>query len=282
VYGGAVKAQFAEDRPAVMGILNVTPDSFSDGGRFADADAAVACALQMAADGADIVDVGGESTRPGSAPVGAETEIARTVPVIRALAARTDAVLSIDTTKPEVAEAAVAAGARMINDVSGLRHGDALARIAARSGAHLVLMHSRGTPADMQKDPAHLEYSDVVADVAAELSRSADRAIAAGVRRDRIWIDPGIGFAKTPEQNYALLARLGEIAALGYPVLVGPSRKAFIGAATGAPVGDRLGGTAAAVALSVLNGARGVRVHDVAAMRQAALVAHAVRGRGRP
>jgi dihydropteroate synthase len=278
VYCGSGKSPLPENRPVVMGILNVTPDSFSDGGRFAAPDTAVAHALQMVADGADIVDVGGESTRPGSAPLDAATEIARTAPVIRAIAARTDAVISIDTTKPEVAEAAIAAGARMINDVSGLRGGDGLAALAARAGAQLVLMHSRGTPADMQRNSAHLEYTDVVADVASELARAAAVALAAGVPRERIWIDPGIGFAKTPEHNYALLARLPELAALGFPVLVGPSRKSFIGAATGAAVGDRLAGTAAAVAISVFGGARGVRVHDVAPMRQAADTAFALRG----
>jgi dihydropteroate synthase len=264
-----------------MGVLNVTPDSFSDGGRFADPEAAVAHALRMVADGADIVDIGGESTRPGSAAVDAATEIERTVPVIRGVAARADAVISIDTTKPEVAAAAVEAGARMINDVSCLRGGRALAEIAARRGADLVVMHSRGTPADMQKDPAHLEYADVVAEVAAELARAAAMALEAGVPRERIWLDPGIGFAKTPEQNYALFARLPELVALGFPVLVGPSRKSFIGAATGAPVHDRLGGTAAAVALSIFLGARGVRVHDVGVMRQAADTAFALRGGAR-
>jgi dihydropteroate synthase len=257
-----------------MGILNVTPDSFSDGGLYADPPRAIAHALRMVEEGADIVDVGGESTRPGSAQIPAATEIERVVPVIRGVAARADVVISIDTTKPEVAEAAIAAGARMINDVSGLRGGPGLAAIAAASGADLVIMHSRGTPADMQRST---EYDDVVTDVMAELAPSIDAALGAGLPRERIWLDPGIGFAKTPVQNLQLIARLCELAALGFPLLVGPSRKSFIGAVTGAPTGDRLGGTAAAVAVAVLQGARAVRVHDVALMRQAVLIATALR-----
>jgi dihydropteroate synthase len=281
VYCGAVKSLRFEDRPVVMGILNVTPDSFSDGGRYADPERAIAHGLRMIEEGADIIDVGGESTRPGSAPVSAAVEIERVVPVIRGLLERADVAVSVDTVKPEVAEAAVAAGARMINDVSGLRGGPELAEVAAASGADLVLMHSRGTPSDMQADPAHLEYSDVVADAIAELEPSVERALGAGVSRERIWLDPGIGFAKTAAQNLELMARLEELAALGYPVLVGPSRKSFIGTLTGAPTGERLGGTAAAVAISILHGARGVRVHDVAEMRQAASIAAALRDRRR-
>jgi dihydropteroate synthase len=257
-----------------MGILNVTPDSFSDGGLYADPEKAVAHALRLVEEGADIVDVGGESTRPGSAPVPAAAEAERVLPAILGLAARSDVMISIDTTKPEVAEAAVRAGARMINDVSGLRGGPELAAVAAGSGALLVLMHSRRTPADMQEAT---RYGDVVADVRAELEPCIERALSAGVKEDRVWIDPGIGFAKTAEQSLELLARLPELVRLGYPVLVGPSRKSFIGASTGAAVGDRLGGTAAAVAIAVLHGARAVRVHDVAATRQAALIAAAIR-----
>jgi dihydropteroate synthase len=257
-----------------MGILNVTPDSFSDGGLYALPEEAIAHGLRMIEEGADVVDVGGESTRPGSAPLPAAIEMERVVPVIRGLAARTDVTISIDTVKPEVAEAAVAAGARMINDVSGLRGGPGLAAIAAASGADLVIMHSRGTPADMQQSTG---YGDVVADVMAELAPSIETALGAGVPRERIWLDPGIGFAKTVAQNLELMARLEELVALGYPILVGPSRKSFIGALTGAPAGERLGGTAAAVALCVIHGARAVRVHDVATMRQAALIAAAMR-----
>jgi dihydropteroate synthase len=259
--------------PLVMGIVNVTPDSFSDGGRFLDPDAAVAHGLALSSQGADILDVGGESTRPGSASVGAGEELARVLPVIRGLAARCSAAISVDTTKPEVAREAVKAGATIINDVSMLRNGPDLAEIAAEAGAQLVLMHSRGTPADMQD---LVGYGDVVEEVARELLDAAGRAEAAGVDASRIWIDPGIGFAKTAEQNLEILARLREITSLGYLVLVGPSRKSFIGALCGAAASDRLGGTAAAVALAVRGGAAAVRVHDVAVMRQAAIVAHAV------
>ncbi|MDD5309675.1 MAG: dihydropteroate synthase [Deltaproteobacteria bacterium] len=259
--------------PLVMGIVNVTPDSFSDGGRFLDPHAAIAHGLALSSEGADILDVGGESTRPGSAPVSAQEELARVLPVIRALAGRCHAVISVDTTKPEVAREAAKVGAKIINDVSMLRDGPALAEVAAETGAELVLMHSRGTPADMQDD---IRYGDVVEDVARELLEAAGRAEAAGVDASRVWIDPGLGFAKTVEHNLELLARLPELAALGYRVLVGPSRKSFIGALTGAPVNDRLGGSAAAVALAVMGGAAAVRVHDVAIMRQAAIVAHAV------
>lgn len=261
-----------------MGILNVTPDSFSDGGLFVDPEKAVAHGLRMVEEGADVVDVGGESTRPGSAPVAAAVEIERVLPIIRALKARADVAVSIDTKKPEVAEAALAAGAEIVNDVSGLRYDPRLAAVAAKAGAALVIMHSRGTPADMQSNPAHLEYADVVQDVAAELATAVEVALAAGVSRERIWLDPGIGFAKTAAQNLELIARLAELAAAGYPLLVGPSRKSFIGAITGARAGERTGGTAAAVAIAVLNGARAVRVHDVAVMRQAALIASALRG----
>jgi dihydropteroate synthase len=257
----------------IMGVLNVTPDSFSDGGRFLDPGAALERALRLREEGADIIDIGGESTRPGSLPVSEEEELARVVPVVRALAGRSRITISVDTTKPRVAREAVAAGAGMINDVSTLRNGDALARVAAESGVDLVIMHSRGSPADMQAAPC---YDDLLDEVAGELLEAAGRARRAGVDAERIWLDPGIGFAKTAAQNAELIARTRELAGLGYPLLVGPSRKSFIGAFTGAAVGDRLGGTAAAVAAAVLGGARAVRVHDVAVMRQAAIVAHEI------
>lgn len=256
-----------------MGVLNVTPDSFSDGGRWFDPAAAVEHGLALAAEGADIIDVGGESTRPGARPVCAAEELERVLPVIRGLVARSDVRISIDTTKPAVARAAIAAGAGMINDVSTLREGDALARLAADSGVELVIMHSRGTPADMQRDP---RYVDLLGEVSGELLEAAGRAKRAGVPPERIWLDPGIGFAKTAAQCAELLARTSELAGLGHPLLVGPSRKSFIGAVDGSPAGERLGGTAAAVAAAVLGGARAVRVHDVASLRQAALVAHAI------
>ncbi len=255
-----------------MGVLNTTPDSFSDGGRYLAPLSAVARGLQMIAEGADIIDVGGESTRPGSEPVSVEEELSRVIPVIEQLTSRTKTPISVDTVKPEVAEAAVAAGAQMINDVSNLRDSDHSARIAARYGAHLVLMHSRGTPETMT---GLCDYADVVTDVLRELSSSVEKARSLGVHKERIWLDPGIGFAKTAEQSVELLARLDEIVALGYKVLVGPSRKSFIGKISGADVDDRVGGTAAAVSTAVFLGAKAVRVHDVSVMRQAAAVASA-------
>jgi len=256
----------------IMGVLNVTPDSFSDGGHWLDRKAAVEHGLRLVEEGADIIDVGGESTRPGSTGVPEDEELERVLPVVRSLAERCGGVLiSVDTTKPRVAREAVAAGAGMINDVSTLRGGDELARIAAECEVDLVIMHSRMTPADMQRDP---RYGDLLAEVSGELLEAAGRALRAGVPRERIWLDPGIGFAKTAAQNVELLSRTRELAGLGHPLMVGPSRKSFIGSLTGAPVHDRLGGTAAAVAAAVLGGARAVRVHDVAVMRQAAIVAH--------
>lgn len=253
-----------------MGVLNVTPDSFSDGGRYLDPERAVARGLEMIEQGAEMIDVGGESTRPGSRPVDESEELRRVVPVIERLAANEEALISVDTTKPPVARAALEAGAGMINDVSTLRQGDELAETAAAGGAELVVMHSRKRPEDMQDE---IRYEDIVREVSQELEEAARRAERAGVPPDRIWIDPGIGFAKTAEHNVELLARIGDLAALGYRVIVGPSRKSFIGRLTGAPVDDRLGGTAAAVTAAVMGGARAVRVHDVGMMKQAAAIA---------
>lgn len=255
---------------AIMGVLNVTPDSFSDGGRYLDPERAVARGLEMIEQGAEMIDVGGESTRPGSRPVDESEELRRVVPVIERLAANEEALISVDTTKPPVARAALEAGAGMINDVSTLRQGDELAETAAAGGAELVVMHSRKRPEDMQDE---IRYEDIVREVSQELEEAARRAERAGVPPDRIWIDPGIGFAKTAEHNVELLARIGDLAALGYRVIVGPSRKSFIGRLTGAPVDDRLGGTAAAVTAAVMGGARAVRVHDVGMMKQAAAIA---------
>jgi len=260
--------------PFLMGVLNVTPDSFSDGGRYLDPEAALARAGTLLAEGADLVDVGGESTRPGAAPVPAEEEIRRVVPVIERLRARfPGAPISIDTTKPEVARAALRAGADLVNDVQALG-APGMAELVAGSGAAAVLVHMRGTPADMR---SRARYGDVVAEVAAELREAMRRALAAGVPEDRILLDPGIGFAKTAEQSLAVLAGLARLRELGRPLLVGPSRKSFIGDVTGAPAADRLPGTLAAVAACVLAGAEFLRVHDVAAARQAARVASAIR-----
>ncbi len=263
--------------PFLMGVVNVTPDSFSDGGRFLDPGAAVARAERLAAEGADLIDLGGESTRPGAAPVDPAEERRRVVPVIERLrAAGFRLPISVDTCKGEVARAALDAGAAMVNDVLGLAD-PALARAVAAAGVPVVAMHTRGLPADMA---ARAVYRDLLAEVAAELRAALRRATDAGIREEQVILDPGIGFAKTPAQSLELLARVGELRALGRPLLVGPSRKRFIGHATGAAVEDRLPGTLAAVTACVLAGVEVLRVHDVAAARQAADLAAALRRAG--
>ncbi len=265
---------FAGPGPFVMGVLNVTPDSFSDGGRHASLEAALAWADRLAAEGADLLDVGGESTRPGSRAVSLEEEAGRVVPVIEALRSRGYPLpISIDTCKAGVARAALAAGAHLLNDIQGLADPE-MARAAAAAGAPVVAQHMRGTPADMQR---HTQYRDVVAEVRDGLEAALERALAAGIPRERVILDPGIGFAKTAAQNLLLLRELSRLRVEGCALLVGPSRKAFIGQVTGAEVRDRLPGTLAAVTACVLGGAEFVRVHDVAATRQAALLAAAVR-----
>jgi len=260
--------------PFLMGVVNVTPDSFSDGGRYLDADRAVAQAERLLAEGADLVDLGGESTRPGAPAVSPDEEARRVVPVVERLRARgLTAPISVDTSKPGVARAALDAGADLVNDVTGLRD-PALAELVAERRVPAVIMHLRGTPGDMQ---SRAVYHDVVGEVAAELARAVEEAVRAGVARERLILDPGIGFAKTASQSLALLAGLARLRALGLPLLVGPSRKSFIGAVTGAAPGDRLPGTLAAVTACVLQGAEFLRVHDVAEARQAALVAAALR-----
>ena len=262
------------DRPRVMGVLNLTPDSFSDGGALPDVDAAVVRGRALAAAGADLLDVGGESTRPGAAEVAAEDEVARVVPVVRALRAAVDLPLSIDTRKAAVAREALAAGAAAVNDVSGLADPE-MAGVVARSGAGLVVMHMRGTPETMQE---LARYGDVVAEVAEELGASLRRAAAAGIPPERIVVDPGIGFAKTAEQNLALVAGAGSLARrLGRPVLLGPSRKAFLGMLLGGvPAAERDAGTVGACVAGLARGARLFRVHDVRAARHALDVAEAV------
>jgi len=265
----------------IVAVLNVTPDSFSDGGRFVqagralDRDAAVAEALALARAGADVLDVGGESTRPGAHEIPADEEIARVVPVLEALAKASRVPLAIDTRKAVVAEAALAAGATIVNDVSGLRHDPALAGVVARAGARLVLGHLRGEPATMQDDP---RFEDALAEVARELAASAAQAEAAGVARERLVVDPGIGFGKRLEDNLALLANVGELRRrVGLPVLVGASRKSFLGRLTGEPPGRRDPASHAAAAVAVFAGADAVRVHDVAGARVAVTVALALR-----
>jgi dihydropteroate synthase len=260
--------------PFLMGVVNATPDSFSDGGRFLEPEAAAAEALRLAEEGADLVDLGGESTRPGAPPVPADEEIRRVIPVIERLRARGFRLpISVDTTKGAVARAALAAGADLVNDVTALSDPE-LAAAVATAGVPVVLMHMRGTPADMQ---SRAVYGDVVADVARELGEALARADAAGIPREHTVLDPGIGFAKTAEHSLELLARVGELRSLGRPLLVGASRKSFIGKVTGAPVGERVPGTLAAVTACVLAGVELLRVHDVAAVRQAVQVAAALR-----
>jgi dihydropteroate synthase len=272
-HGGALELG---RRCLVMGILNVTPDSFAERGPRLDPAAAVEAALRMETEGADVLDVGGESTRPGAEPVGAEEELARVLPVIRALAGRVRAPISIDTYKASVARAAVDAGASIVNDVSGLAYDPALAHAVAECGAALVLMHTRGRPQTMM---AQAVYDDVVRDVAAELRGAVASAAAAGVAVERIVVDPGIGFAKRPAHSYGVLARLAELAAaLERPVLVGASRKSFLRAALDdRPAPERDWGTAAAVTAAVLGGAHIVRVHAVAEMAQVVRVAEEIR-----
>lgn len=261
-------------RTLIMGILNVTPDSFSDGGTFLDPAAAVAEGKRMLAEGADLLDIGGESSRPGARPVPVEEELRRVVPVVDRLFRDTGALISVDTTKARVAEEAIAAGAAVVNDISALRADARMGDLACRSGVGLILMHMQGTPQTMQEAPA---YGDVVRDVLAFLRERGQAAFIAGVLDTAIVYDPGIGFGKTYEHNLELLRRLPEFRGLGRPVLVGPSRKAFVGKATGvSDPRDRLEGTAAAVTLAIAGGAAIVRVHDVAAMARVTRLADAV------
>jgi dihydropteroate synthase len=275
----------------LMGIINLTPDSFSGDGLLTQADwvaAAVAQARAMVAAGADLLDVGGESTRPGSALTPLDEELRRVVPVIRALASATRVPISVDTSKAEVAHQALAAGASIINDVWGFMLDPALAQVAAASGAAVVLMHNRSRPTDAVHETmlggryVGVHYADLMGEIARELQVSIELALAAGIAPERIIIDPGLGFGKTVEQNLELLDRLGELRQLGYPLLVGPSRKSFTGHALRLAPDQRLEGTAAAVALAIDRGADIVRVHDVSAMRRVAVVADGVTRRSRP
>ena len=270
------------ERTLIMGILNVTPDSFSDGGQFLSVDQALARAEEMIAEGADIIDVGGESTRPGGEPVSVAEEIARVVPVIEKLSSRVSTPVSVDTTKSEVARAALDAGAAIVNDISALRFDFYVADAAARAGAGLVLMHSRGTPATMHRLPP---VADVMEEVVSSLRASVHMAERRGVARESIVIDPGIGFGKTQEQNLELIARLDELIAAfpDYPLLIGTSRKSFIGriladeSGTPAPASNRLHGTMATITAAVLKGAHIVRVHDVKAAAETIRTTESIR-----
>jgi len=258
----------------LMGVVNVTPDSFSDGGLYLDPAAAISHGRELAAAGAEILDVGGESTRPGAEPVAAEEELRRVVPVIEALR-DLDCEVSVDTSKAAVAAAALDAGATIVNDVTALRGDPEMAPLCAERGATVVLMHMLGEPRTMQEDP---RYGDVVAEVKAFLAKRLQAATAAGIAEERVWLDPGIGFGKTAAHNMELLRRLGELRELGRPLVIGTSRKSFIGKVNGSPADERLGGTIASSVLAAAEGAEVLRVHDVAEMRQALAVAAAILG----
>lgn len=263
------------DQPIVMGVLNVTPDSFSDGGLWIEPRAAIDHARQMAADGAALIDVGGESTRPGAAPVDEEEELRRVIPVIEALVDDPGLPISIDTRKPAVARRALAAGAVIVNDTNGEANDGLMTDVVVGMGAGVILMHSRGTPDTMREMN---QYGDIVADVCRFLLAWAQRLESAGVPSEAIVLDPGFGFAKSPPQNLELLERLDEVVDLGYPVLAGTSRKSFIGAVLDLPEDDRLEGTAATVAWAVSEGARILRVHDVKEMSRVVKMAAAIAG----
>jgi dihydropteroate synthase len=260
--------------PKLMGVVNVTPDSFSDGGLYLDPEAAIQHGVDLAEAGAAILDVGGESTRPGAEEVGVEEELRRVVPVIEGLEG-VEAQISVDTSKAAVAAAALDAGAEIVNDVTALRGDSEMAALCAERGATVVLMHMLGTPRTMQRDPV---YEDVVADVKSFLAERMDVAIAAGIAEERIWLDPGIGFGKSAEHNLELLRRLAELGELGRPLAIGTSRKSFIGRVDGSDAGERLGGTIASSVLAAAEGAEILRVHDVAEVGQAMAVAGAILG----
>lgn len=262
------------DRPLIAGILNITPDSFSDGGLYLDPEAAIGRAQELVDSGADLLDVGAESSRPGSDPVDAEEEWRRLEPVLSGLSSSLATPLSVDTTKLDVARRALELGAAAINDISGLRNDARLADLAAETGAGLVLMHMRGTPRTMQTDT---RYDDLIGEVRAFLERSLSRAVEAGCRLEQVVLDPGIGFGKSTEGNLELLARLDAVAALGRPILVGPSRKTFIGQLLGLPPDERVEGTIGACVMALDRGAHIFRVHDVREVRRALEIAHLIR-----
>ncbi|MBF0318950.1 MAG: dihydropteroate synthase [Nitrospirae bacterium] len=256
-----------------MGILNVTPDSFSDGGRFFDRNRAIDHVLEMVSDGADIIDIGGESTRPGAVAVTVDEELRRTIPVIEAIAGSVNIPISIDTYKADVARRALEAGAEIVNDISGLRFDVNMASVVAQYEAAIVIMHIQGTPKDMQRNPV---YEDLFSDLKGYFNKGIETALQAGIKKDMIILDPGIGFGKTLEHNLQIIGHLDIFKSFGMPIMAGVSRKAFIGHILGdAPVGKRLMGTAAMVAASILKGANIVRVHDVREMAETARVAFA-------
>jgi dihydropteroate synthase len=261
----------------LMAVLNVTPDSFSDGGRFQDHDHAVDRALEMVDEGAHILDIGGESSRPGSHPVSLEEELQRVVPIVAKLVGRVPVPISVDTTKGEVARQCLDLGAAIINDISALRQDPAMAAVVKESRAGLILMHMRGEPATMQLSPS---YTDVIDDVYDFLRSRIEAAVGWGIDRERIAVDPGIGFGKRLQDNLAVLGQLSSLAGLGRPIVIGPSRKGFLGALLDRPVLEREWGTGAAVAAAVLNGAHVVRVHAVSEMKDVVRVSQAIRAAG--
>jgi dihydropteroate synthase len=258
----------------IMGILNVTPDSFSDGGLFYNHKNAVDHALQMIDEGADIIDIGGESSRPGAKSVDAKIEMERVIPIIEKLASKTNIPISIDTKKAQVAKQALASGAEIVNDISALNGDKKMAKTIRGAGAAVILMHMRGNPQNMQKN--NLVYDDLMGEIISYLKTSSEKAISAGIDKNCLVIDPGIGFGKTAEDNYKIIKNLSELKGLGIPIMIGPSRKSFIGKVIGGEPHERIEGTAATVAAAIINGAQIVRVHDVAAMKKVCAIADAI------
>lgn len=273
----SLEALLREPRTLIMGVLNVTPDSFSDGGAYLSAERAVARAQEMIQEGADILDVGGESSRPGAEPVTEDEEMRRVLPVIEAISTTLGAPVSVDTMKSAVAAAALDLGAEMVNDITALRSDPVMADVVAGRAGHVALMHMKGTPRDMQQNP---HYDDVIAEIHTFLRARADYAISRGISREKILVDPGIGFGKRLGDNFTILSRLESFRGLGFPLLVGPSRKSFIGQTLGLPVTERLEGTAAVVTAAILHGAKIVRVHDVRAMKRVAIIADVLAAEG--
>ncbi|HIM83528.1 MAG TPA: dihydropteroate synthase [Candidatus Marinimicrobia bacterium] len=267
----------SQNRTLIMGVLNVTPDSFSDGGEFLDAEKAVERAIQMVEEGADIIDIGGESSRPGADPVSESEELRRVLPVITALKDVINVPLSIDTFKASVAEKALDAGVQMINDISGLRGDGDMAKLAEERKVYTIIMHMKGTPKTMQANPS---YDNLMIELVQYFEERIAFAFSAGITREKIILDPGIGFGKRVEDNFVILNELQTLVDLGYPVLVGPSRKSFIGLTLDLPENDRLEGTSATITAAVLNGAKIVRVHDVKEMRRGVLISDAIRLEG--
>ncbi len=265
----------APNHTLIMAILNVTPDSFSDGGKFADPNQAVNRALNLMEEGADMIDIGGESTRPGAEPVSLDEELNRTIPVIESIRKESDCLISIDTYKSAVAEAALNAGANVVNDISGFTFDSKMAPLVAKKNASVILMHIKGTPRDMQKNP---HYDNLIEEIKSFFQQQVELAKIAGVRSKKIILDPGIGFGKRLEDNFAIIRELGQIRAMGYPVLLGPSRKSFIGMALDIPVEERLEGTLASITAGIMNGARIVRVHDIVETRRAVTITEKIIG----